>query len=215
MPIMHGLQHRHPLLYTSKVFECVGRIRSSTMLRQLCLGRFLPIAEQYLLVLGRLGARSAVPDHWRHTSLKHWHCTVLQAMSGWIRHCISSVWFHLKGLRRNCPLHPGLPPFPLLCPNLLHTNCVVYMKSLQVSAPGWCSERSPLAMGQCIQVSTWLRQWASLILAGLVFRLSVGVLRILSRAIYGSPPQFVASSVSSSHFPQLLPLHPSLDCCLG
>ena len=41
-----------------------------------------------------------------------------------------SVCFHLKGSRRNCPLHPGLLPFPLPCPYWLHANCVAYMKSL-------------------------------------------------------------------------------------
>ena len=42
----------------------------------------------------------------------------------------SSVCFHLKGLRRNCPLHPGLPPYPLPCPYWLHTNGVEVSSSL-------------------------------------------------------------------------------------
>ena len=113
----------------------------------------------------------------------------------------SSVCVHLKGSRRNYPLHPGLPPCTLPCPYWLHTNCVAYMKYRQVSAPGWCSERSPvrlhsaqpLAMIQCIQVSTvgiidFVRLPNSL-WAGLVFMPSMGVLRRLSRSIYGSSPE--------------------------
>ena len=54
----------------------------------------------------------------------------------------SSVCFHFKGSLRYCSLHPGLSSFSLPCPYWLHTNCVAYMKSLHVSAPGWYSERS-------------------------------------------------------------------------
>ena len=64
------------------------------------------------------------------------------------------VCFHLKGSRRNCPLHPGLLPFPLPCPYWLHANCVAYLKSLQVSAPGRCSERSPVHFQLCL--SRWV-----------------------------------------------------------
>ena len=35
-----------------------------------------------------------------------------------------SVCFHLKGSRRNCPLHPGLLPFPLPCPYWLRAYCL-------------------------------------------------------------------------------------------
>ena len=65
-----------------------------------------------------------------------------------------SVCFHLKGSRRNCPLHPGLLPFPLPCPYWLHTNGAAYLKSLQVSAPGRCSERSPVRFQLCL--SRWV-----------------------------------------------------------
>ena len=66
----------------------------------------------------------------------------------------SSVCFHLKGTRRNYSLHPGLLPFSLPSPHWLHTNCVAYPKSLQVSAPGWCSERSPVHFQ--LSLSRWV-----------------------------------------------------------
>ena len=46
-----------------------------------------------------------------------------------------SVCFHLKGSRRNFPLHPGLLPFPLPCPYWLHANCVAYLSLFKSRRP--------------------------------------------------------------------------------
>ena len=133
------------------------------MPRQLCLGRFPPIAEQHLQVLVPLGL-----DRWCRLVGVTPPCSTgavlfcRQGVGGFgtdpqmtaVPSIASSVCFHLKGSRRNCSLHPGLPPFSLPCPYCLNTNGVAYTKSLQVSAPRWCSERSSVHFQ--LGVSRWV-----------------------------------------------------------
>ena len=83
---------------------------------------------------------------------------------------VSAACFHLKGLRPNCPLYPGLSPFRPLSVLAAYELCCLHEVSSRLRAwmvqwalAGSLSDQ-PLAKGQCIQVSTWLRQWASLIL---------------------------------------------------
>ena len=134
------------------------------MLRQLCLGRFPPIVEQYTFKCtskGSIGGAGSLASHLLAAlAINVLFCR--QGVGGFgtdpqmtaVPSIASSACFHLKGSRRNCSLHHGLPPFSLPCPYWLHTNCVAYMKYVQVSAPGWCSERLPVHFR--LSLSRWV-----------------------------------------------------------
>ena len=125
MPIMHGVQHRHTLLYTSNLLGF--RICRPHLLRQLRLGQFPPIAEQYLQVLvprGSIGGAGSLASHLLAALTLHCFAgTARQGVCGFgsdpqmtaVPSITSSVCFDLKGSRRNCSLYPGLPPFSLPC----------------------------------------------------------------------------------------------------
>ena len=111
---------------------------------------------------------------------------------------IASVFcFHIEGSHRDCPVHPGLPPFPLPCPHRLHTNCVAWSLFKSRRPDGTMSARRHTfssasrggSMYPCLNLASavGIIDFARLpnsLCAGLVFRPSVGVLRRLSRVIY-------------------------------
>ena len=161
MPIKHGLHHRHSLLYTSNLLGL------RTCRPHLVVNDASPDVSRSIdasPVVSRSISSDCRAAPWDVRGFDRW-CRLVgatppcstgivlfrrQGVGGFgtdpqmpaVPSIGPSVCFHLKGSRRNCPLHPGLLPFPLPCPYWLPANCVAYLKSLQVSAPGRCSERS-------------------------------------------------------------------------